>query len=248
MSAVPTDIPVVAEPGSGRSEALPRNARIYFVIVAAATAAATLPFLGRLQHTHDWIAFFILGSAAATAQLFVVRTPNDQAYHTGIVFLIAAAFLLPPELVALMGVVQHVPEWLKMRYRWYLQSFNICNYVLGSMAVWFLAHQITAWGAIGDHTLRLAVAGLVCCLVFVAINHTLLAVMLHFARGHTLRETGLFELEHLSTDFVFAALGVATYAFWQSNPWLIPFVVAPLVLVHRSLAVPQLQAVARVDP
>src|SRR4051794_23284507 len=248
MTAVPTDIPALADPGSGRREALPRNARIYFLLVATATAAATLPFLARLQHTHQWVAFFILGSAAATAQLFVVRTPNDQAYHTGIVFLIAAAFLLPPELVALMGVVQHVPEWLKMRYRWYLQSFNICNYVLGSMAVWFLAHHILTWGAISDHTLRVAFAGLVCCLVFVAINHTLLAVMLHFARGHSLRETGLFELEHLSTDFVFAALGVATYAFWQSNPWLIPFVVAPLVLVHRSLAVPQLQAEARVDP
>ncbi len=248
MSAVPTDIPVVAEPGSGRSEPLPRNARIYFLLVAIATAAATLPFLARLQHTHEWIAFFILGSAAATAQLFRVQTPRDQAYHTAIVFLIAAAFLLPPELVALMGIVQHIPEWLKIRYRWYLQTFNICNYVLGSMAVWFLAHQILGWGAISDHALRVAFAGLVCCVVFVAINHTVLGLMLHFARGHTLRETGLFELEHLATDLVLAALGVATYAFWQVNPWLIPFAIAPLVLVHRSLAVPQLQAEARVDP
>src|SRR3954465_3901835 len=248
MSAVPTDIPALADPGPGRREALPRNARLYLILVAGATAAATLPFLARLQNTHDWLAFFILGSAAAAAQLFVVRTPNDQAYHTGIVFLVAAAFLLPPELVGLMGVVQHVPEWLKIRYRWYLQTFNICNYVLGSMAVWFLAHQITAWGAIGDRTLRVAIAGLVCCVVFVAINHTVLALMLHFARRHTLRETGLFELEHLATDLVLAALGVATYAFWQTNPWLIPFAIAPLVLVHRSLAVPQLQAEARIDP
>jgi diguanylate cyclase (GGDEF)-like protein/putative nucleotidyltransferase with HDIG domain len=96
--------------------------------------------------------------------------------------------------------------------------------------------------------LRVAFAGLVCCVVFVAINHTVLGLMLHFARGHTLRETGLFELEHLATDLVLAALGVATYAFWQVNPWLIPFAIAPLVLVHRSLAVPQLQAEARVDP
>ena len=247
MSAVPTDISLVAEPGSGRSESLPRNARIYFLCVAAATAAATLPFLGRLQHTHHWMAFFILGSAAAVAQLFVVRTPRDQAYHTAIVFLIAAAFLLPPELVALMGIVQHVPEWLKMRYRWYLQTFNICNYVLGSMAVWFLAHRILGWSSL-EHSNRIAIAGLVCCVVFVAINHTVLALMLHFARGHTLRETGLFEAEHVATDLVLAALGVAAYAFWLSNPWLIPFAVAPLVLVHRSLAVPQLQAEARVDP
>jgi diguanylate cyclase (GGDEF)-like protein/putative nucleotidyltransferase with HDIG domain len=246
VSAVPTDIPVVAEPGS--RETLPRNARLYFLLVAGATAAATLPFMARLQDTNHWLAFFILGTAAATAQLFRVQTPRDQAYHTAIVFVIAAAFLLPPELVALMGIVQHIPEWLKIRYRWYLQTFNICNYVLASMAVWFLAHRIMGWSAISDHTLRVAVAGLVCCMVFVAINHVVLGLMLHFARGHTLRETGLFEVEHFSTDLVLAALGVATYAFWQINPWLIPFAIAPLVLVHRSLAVPQLQAEARNDP
>jgi diguanylate cyclase (GGDEF)-like protein/putative nucleotidyltransferase with HDIG domain len=246
VSAVTTDMPL-ADPGSGRTERLPRNARIYFVVVAAATAAATLPFMSRLQNTHHWGAFFVLGSAAAVAQLFVVRTPRDQAYHTAIVFLIAGAFLLPPELVALMGIVQHLPEWLKMRYRWYLQTFNICNYVLGSMAVWFLAHHILSWN-IGEQSDRIAVAGLVCCFVFVAINHTVLALMLHFARGHTLRETGLFDSEHIATDLVLAALGVATYSFWLSNPWLIPFAVAPLVVVHRSLAVPQLQAEARVDP
>src|SRR5689334_11212746 len=204
--------------------------------------------MARLQDTHHWAAFFILGSAAATAQLFRVQTPRDQAYHTAIVFLIAAAFLLPPELVALMGIVQHIPEWLKIRYRWYLQTFNICNYVLGSMAVWFLAHRIMGWSAISDHTMRVAIAGFVCSIVFVAINHTVLGLMLHFARGHTLRETGLFEVEHFSTDLVLAALGVATFAFWRDNPWLIPFAIAPLVLVHRSLAVPQLQAEARVDP
>jgi diguanylate cyclase (GGDEF)-like protein/putative nucleotidyltransferase with HDIG domain len=248
VSAVPNDMPVVAEPGSGRSEQLPRNARLYFLLVIAATAAATLPFMGRLQNTNHWVAFFILGTAAATAQLFRVQTPRDQAYHTAIVFVIAAAFLLPPELVALMGIVQHIPEWLKIRYRWYLQTFNICNYVLASMAVWFLAHHLMGWSAISDRTLRIAVAGLVCSVVFVAINHTVLALMLHFARGHTLRETELFQVEHFSTDLVLAALGVATFAFWQTNPWLIPFSIAPLVLVHRSLAVPQLQAEARIDP
>src|SRR5256886_7915238 len=98
MSVVPTDISLVAEHGSGRSETLPRNAWIYFVCVAIATAAATLPFLGRLQSTHEWGAFLILGSCAAIAQLFTVRTPRDQAYHTAIVFIVAAALILPPEL------------------------------------------------------------------------------------------------------------------------------------------------------
>jgi diguanylate cyclase (GGDEF)-like protein/putative nucleotidyltransferase with HDIG domain len=248
VSAIPTEIALAPET-PGRDDGLPRNARIYFFFVAAATAAATLPFLGRLQHATDWGAFLILGSAAAVAQLFVVRTPRDQAYHTAIVFLIPAALLLPPELVALMGIVQHVPEWLRMRYRWYLQTFNICNYVLATMAVWFFGqHLILDSHIVANEALRVAFAGVVSCVVFVGINHANLAVMLHLARGFSLRETGLFDAENLSTDLVLSALGVATYAFWQTNPWLIPFAVAPLILVHRSLSVPQLQAEARVDP
>ena len=66
----------------------------------------------------------------------MVRTPRDQSYHTTIVFLIPAALLLPPELVALMGVVQHIPEWLKVRYPWYIQGFNIANYTLNGLAAW----------------------------------------------------------------------------------------------------------------
>ena len=74
MSATPTDISLVAEPGSGRNESLPRNARFYFIAVAIIAAGVTLPFIGRLQTTDQWPAFLILASAAATARLFVVRT------------------------------------------------------------------------------------------------------------------------------------------------------------------------------
>src|SRR2546429_9027586 len=249
MSAVPPDISRTAEPGPGRDGGLPRNARIYFAAVAITAGAVTLPFIGRLQTTHEWPAFLILASAAAIARLFVVRTPADQAYHTDIVFLIPAALILPPELLVLVAIVQMVPEWLKMRYRWYQQTFNILDYSLSAMAAWFVGRWlILEHAGITNGALRLSLAGLAACVVFVAVNHVLLAVMLRLARGFTLRETGLFDVENLSTDLVLSALGVATFAFWQTNPWLIPFAVAPLVLVHRSLSVPQLQAEARVDP
>ena len=45
-----------------------------------------------------------------------------------------------------------------------------------------------------------------------------------------------------------AILGVSLAAFWHLNPWLVFAALAPLVVVHRSLSVPQLQAEARVDP
>ena len=106
-----------------------------------------------------------------------------------------------------MGVVQHIPEWLKVRYPWYIQGFNIANYTLNGLAAWGAVHLVESWNLNPDVTF--ALAGLAASVVFVALNHVLLATMLHFARGHTLRETGLFSAESLSTDFVLAALGVA---------------------------------------
>jgi diguanylate cyclase (GGDEF)-like protein/putative nucleotidyltransferase with HDIG domain len=249
VSTTSVDITMVAQRDTGPDPGLPSRARLYFVVVAVASAAAALPFLGRLQDTHNWAAFLIFGSAAAIARLFVVRTPGDQAYHTDIVFLIPAALMLPPELLVLVAIVLMVPEWLKMRYRWYLQTFNIFNYLLSSMAVWLVGRELILDRAyIANGAVRLSVAGVASCVVFVGVNHTLLALMLRLARGFSLRETGLFDSEFLSTDLVLAALGVAVYAFWQTNHWLVPFALTPLFLIHRSLSVPALQAEARVDP
>ena len=249
MSTTSADITLVAQRDTGPDPGLPSRARLYFFIVAAASAAAALPFLGRLQHTHDWAAFLIFGSAAAIARLFVVRTPGDQAYHTDIVFLIPAALMLPPELLVLVAIVLMVPEWLKMRYRWYLQTFNIFNYLLSSMAVWLVGRELILDRAyIGNDAIRIAIAGVASSVIFVGVNHTLLALMLRLARGFSLRETGLFDAEFLSTDLVLAALGVAVYYFSKTNHWLVPFALTPLFLIHRSLSVPALQAEARVDP
>src|SRR5204863_5708414 len=165
------------------------------------------------------------------------------------VFLIPAALILPPELLVLVAVVQMVPEWLKMRYRGYLQPFNIFDSLLSAMAAWGIGRVVLLEHAgISNGALRLSIAGVAACLVFVAVNHTLLAVMLRLARGFSFRETGLFDAEYVATDLVLAALGVAVYAFWNSNPWLVPFALTPIFLIHRSLSVPALQAEARVDP
>ena len=76
----------------------------------------------------------------------------------------------------------------------------------------------------------------------------MLAPMLLLGHGHSIRESGLFSFHGLSTELVLAGLGVVVATFWYADPWLIPFAVAPVLLIHRSLSVPQLEAEARVDP
>jgi diguanylate cyclase (GGDEF)-like protein/putative nucleotidyltransferase with HDIG domain len=247
MSAVPSPIAHDVESVGRDAPKLAPKAAGYFFIVSAAAIATTVPLLSHLSpHTPGWTTFVILAAIAAVAQLFVVRTPRNQSYHTTIVFLIPAAMLLSPALVAIVGVVHHLPEWLKTRSAWYIQIFNICNWTLSMLAAYASFHAIVDLAP--DSNVVYAVAGISAAGAMVAVNHLLMAPMLHLARGHSLRESGLFSFPSLSTDLVLAMLGVAMAAFWTRNPWLIPFSVAPLLLIHRSLSVPQLQEEARVDP
>src|SRR3954468_15035028 len=254
MSAIPSDALLETEPTEETPEraghGLRLSATIYGFVVAVVALAAALPFILRLDaHTGGWATFGILAAGAAASHTYTVRTAKDSSFHTSWVFLIPAAMLLPPELVALMGIVMHIPEWLKERYAWYIQSFNIANYTIGNLATWAAATVLLhATRLIPNDDLRWSAAGLVACIVAVGANHVLLAPMMTLARGYSVRQSGVFSFESLSTDFILATLGLAVAAFWSLNPWLIPFAIAPLLLIHRSLAIPQLQAEARIDP
>ena len=197
----------------------------------------------------QWATFALLATAAALAQLFVVITPRNQSYHMTIVFLVPAALLLPPELLPVIAVVQHVPEWLKQRYAWYIQSFNIANYTLDLFAAWATAHVLlNANWLVGDESVRTGTAWVAAAVVFVAANHVVLAVMLRLGRGHSWRTSGLFSFESLSTDLVLATMGVLVTSTWQTNRWLVVLALAPLILIYRSLSIPVLEEEARVDP
>jgi len=159
MSAIPSDLELETEPedrSGGRQRALPLSATVYEFVIAVAALAAAFPFILRLHGgTHGWAVFGILAAGAAASHTYTVRTAKDSSFHTSWVFIIPAAILLPPELVALLGVVMHIPEWLKERYAWYIQSFNICNYTLGNLATWGAASLLLdANGLIPDQHLR----------------------------------------------------------------------------------------------
>jgi diguanylate cyclase (GGDEF)-like protein/putative nucleotidyltransferase with HDIG domain len=252
MTAIPGEIRLGGEPPGRETprERLHVRALVYLVAVAAIAAAVAGPFLPRLEtRTDGWGTFLVFAVAAGVAQLFLVRTGKNTSYHTTIVFLIPAALLLPPEQVALIPIIQHLPDWLKNRAAWYIQSFNICNYTIAILAASGGAHLVMELGFLDQYgNLQFALAGLSACALLVGINHLLLAPMLALARGHSIHESGLFSLQSLSTDLVLASLGVGIATFWEINPWLVPFAIAPLVLIHRSLSVPKLEAEARVDP
>ncbi len=233
------------------STRLPRAAQLYLVLLGIVTVAAAGDFYYKAPSIRqDWATFAVLAIAATGIHLFPVKSPRNTMYHTSTVFLMAAALLLRPELIVLIPLVQTVPEWLKERYPWFIQGFNICNYTLDALAAWGVFDLVHVHGSslIADEKARFAAGGLLAALAFVAVNHVLVALILRLGRGHTFRETGLFGAEGISVDVILALLGVSLAAFWTWNSWMIFAAIAPLIVVHRSLSVPQLQAEARVDP
>jgi hypothetical protein len=214
---------------------MPAKATRYLFAVAAGTTAAIVASLaGFGADGHDLRTFAILTACAAMAQVFLFETGRNHGFATAIMFLTAAALLLPPELVALMGIGQHLPELVARRYPWYIETFNISNYTLSALAASSAAHLAGDPSAGAGHA-TWAAAGLAACVTLVAVNHVLLAGMLRLARGHSFNASGLFSTESLSIDLVLALLGVALASFSHSNPYLMLAALAPLVLIHRLL-------------
>jgi diguanylate cyclase (GGDEF)-like protein len=219
-------------------------AAAYLAAVVLAAAGASLAVVARLSpDTRGWGTFALLLVLASIAQLFIVEKPGGQSYRSAIVFIIAAAILLPAQFVVLISVLHYVPSWFRHKRKNIVRAFNAANTTLGALAAWGVFHLLR-----GHDHIEYLVGGAAACVAFVLTIHLLLALMLHLRAGSSLRETGLFSFESLSTDLALAALGVGASVAWLANRWSLPFVVAPLLLMHRSLHVPQLEQEAKVDP
>ena len=238
------------ETRTGDPGALPRPAKLYFAAIVASAVALAVPILAGLSvDTPGWRRFAVIVILAAVAQLFMVQKPGNQSYKSSIVFLLPAVILLAAPLLVLVAALVYLPEWLKSRKSPKIQTFNIAKGVLDTLCAWsafrLVSHVLR--DLTSSANLRFALAGLFACVVYIAVNHMLLALILKFTYGRTLRETKLFTFDYFATDLFLATLGVGVAGLWLVNPWLIPLVVAPLVLIHQALSVPQLQAEARVD-
>ena len=231
-----SSVPVAADRAgwqTRRVRSLPQSAALYVGVVCfAAVAAAALAIVSHGLHDHDLTAFAILLPLTAVAPLFRVAVGRNYSLHTGPAFIVAGALVLHPAMVLALVAALVVPQLVRERFPWYVHLFNVANYTLSALAASF---AVEAVGAEGDD-LRFALAGLAATVAFVLVNHALLAVMLRLGRGHSFRTSGLFSPSSLAIELAIAGLGVALGAFAGFNPWLLPALLAPLLLAHRSFS------------
>ncbi len=115
---------------------------------AAGVVPAASGIVVAAYHVHgvDWRRFATLALLASLSQLlFSFHLNRRRVFHPAIVFIVAGALLLPPELMILLVVITCVPDWFKQRYKWYARRrFNItANYVLSGLAAWAVGGRNT---------------------------------------------------------------------------------------------------------
>ena len=227
--------PAVAEQAGWQTRRvgrLPASASAYAALIEVLAAVAAVAALSDgIPAGYEWWRAALLLPLAAVAPMFRVAVGRNHSLHAAPAFVVAGTLVLPPALLVPLVLAMLVPQWLRDRYAWYIGLFNVANYTLSTLAAWAAVDLVRT-----DTDLGFAAAGLAAAVVFVAVNHVLLAVMLRLGRGHSFRQSGLFSATGLTIELVLAALGIAIGASVLFNPWILPVLIAPLALAHRSLS------------
>jgi diguanylate cyclase (GGDEF)-like protein len=235
-----------------------RRAWAYIWLVFVATAVAmSVALLSFPIQSADWLTVITFMLLATCAQLYKVEAPNNQTYYITTIFLFAGALLLNPALFALTVAVSYLVEWAKERLvnspllrKWYLQPFNICTHVLAGFAATgvYWAFVTGPSSNVAQFFTLESVAGVAAAVAtYVVVNHTMIGLALVLARGVSWRDSGIMDREALLTESVLLLMGAVTAALWTINPWLIIPALSPLVLIYKTLTIPQLKHDARVD-
>jgi diguanylate cyclase (GGDEF)-like protein len=226
---------------------LPRAARIYVaVVLVAAMIGAIAGILLAPPRLERLPAAFVLLLCATIAQQFKVKSPKHQSYYTTTIFFFAAAVLFRPAYFIAIILAAHAVELIRVRYRWYIQAFNVANFILCSIAAGAIAGigQSTQNSSTAGAVFYVALAGV----IFVGLNHLLTALVIMWARGVPISRAGTMDWENLGTDLALMSVGALGSLLWIKSPWLVPLCLGPLFLIYRSLLVPSLKEEARTDP
>ncbi len=229
--------------------ALPLAARLYIPSILA-LAAAALVVASVLDQGHDFdpVLLALAALLCAAGNLFEVFAPANFSFQPNLVVFFAAALLLPPWAVAILAVVCFLPGWVVHRFRWYMVSFNMANYLLAGLAADAIVHLVGE--PAGGDALDFAEVAILAAaaFAFVAINHLLIALVVTCARGRPLRHSAADMLEGFPIEMALTLTGACLVVVWTFSPPFVLLAVGPAVLIYRALWVPLLEHKSRTDP
>jgi diguanylate cyclase (GGDEF)-like protein len=161
------------------------------------------------------------------------------------VVVVAGALLLPPAAAVVLPIVGHLHEaWrlgtVRPRHR---VGYGIAAAVLAVLAVW----AVRVWGG-GTSALDGGLSSVLLALaVFALVDCGLMALLGAASEPRSSRRRALGGFDDNLLDLAALGMGALTAAAVVVNPWLVPFVLPTMLVMHRAMLVPQLAEDACID-
>ena len=162
------------------------------------------------------------------------------------VVVVAGALLLPPAAAVVLPIVGHVHEaWrlgtVRPRHR---VGYGVAAAVLAVLAVW----AVRVWGGGGMPALGGGLSSVLLALaVFALVDCGLIALLGVVSEPRSSRRRALGGFDDNLLDLAALGMGGLTAAAVVANPWLVPFVLPTMLVMHRAMLVPQLAEDACID-
>jgi len=241
----PAALPLSA--ADSRSDRRPLPARAQYLIAAMALVAASLAVLAfAVPHrmVAGWGTFAVLLALVVLSDRLELYAGRFYDMRIATMPMVAGALLLPASLVMVCGfafAVHRMSSALMLRQR----VFNGCNHALSGLAAWGAVWLLHGVGRPSDA--RLALVGVVATAVYVLLSWGLLVSILHLTRDLAIADMRQQLPALLAAEGGLGALGIAVAGLWHAHSTLVPFAIAPLVLIWTSLKISELRQEANVD-
>ena len=185
-------------------------------------------------------------------RLFATQFHSELHVNLGSIWFFAGAVVLSPAWAGVCAVVVYTHLWWRstgMRAPLYRQVFSAAVFVLASFAAsaaMAYARELGGWGGTRGALVGVPVI-VVGILVFATVNTALVAGAIAVKNPQSKVEQVLGDWDQNLLEFTTLCLGGLVAAVMTINPWLVAFVLPPVLVLHRAVLVRHLQVVASTD-
>ena len=203
-------------------------------------------YLTQWNWQQTWIPTLVLSILGSLSLLIRVEGSTNRTHYniTFVIYGFTLILLGAPETIIVMTVA-HIVEWVWHKYPWYIQLFNLGTHLIVAAGT-TLIYELANAGR-GMESWQSALGMLAAMAFFTLFNHLMVGIIVWFARGENIEQSGVFQFFSLMLDFVMLCLGAGLAVMWVFNPLAISLILLTLYLIYATLRVPALERQAETD-
>ena len=220
--------------------------KLYIVGTTLAGSICLIFYLSQWNWQNSWLPTLVLSILGALSLLIKVEGSTNRTHYdiTFVIYGFTLILLGAPETIIVITVA-HLVEQAWHKYAWYIQLFNLGSYIIvatGTTQLYELANPSR-----GMESWQSALSMLAAMAFFTLFNHLMIGIIVWFARGENIEQSGVFQFFSLMLDFVMLCLGAGLAVMWIYNPLAISLILLSLYLIYTTLRVPALERQAETD-